>query len=306
MTEQKPKVRLGRGLSALLSEHLESAEGQEELQARMVPVRSVVPNPFQPRREFRPEELEDLERSIAENGLLQPLVVRPAPAAPGKYELVAGERRLRCVSRLGWAEVPVNVREVEDTTLLVLALVENIQRSQLSPLEEAEGFHTLAEEFGLSQSEIAKAVGKSRPAVANALRLLQLPPSVRRLLANGQLSAGHARALLALEDELVIGDLARRAAEEGWSVREVESRVRKGGISAGKPGKSGRSRSGGKIEDPVVSALQETLRETFGTRVHLRSGKSGSGSVEIPFGDPEEFERIFQLLTGSPPSAFLD
>ncbi len=306
MTSPKGKGRLGRGLSALIEEHLDAVP--EGTATRTVPVRSIVPNPFQPRREFKPEELADLENSIAENGLLQPLVVRPAAGAKNKYELVAGERRLRSVSRLGWSEVSVIVREVDDSALLVLALVENIQRQNLSALEEAQGYQTLHEDFGLSQGEIAKAVGRSRPAVANTLRLLGLPPSVRRLLAEGSLTAGHARALLAVDDPVRAGELGRRAAREGWSVREIESRVRS--LAEGDPSvagaATGKSRRGPGPVDPVAHSLEEALRGALGTRVLLRSGRSGSGRISIPFSGPEEFERIFELLAGDPPSRFID
>jgi ParB family chromosome partitioning protein len=307
MTSPKGKARLGRGLSALIEEHLDSSP--EGTTTRSVPVRSIVPNPFQPRREFKPEELADLERSIAENGLLQPLVVRTAPGAKNKFELVAGERRLRSVSRLGWSEVSVIVRDVDDTTLLVLALVENIQRQNLSALEEARGYKTLSEDFGLSQEEIATAVGRSRPTVANMLRLLGLPASVRRLLEEGSLSAGHARALLAVGDPVRAGDLGRRAAKEGWSVREMETQVRlleKGAVEETVGSLGGRRPRPDPVTDPVRHALEEALRGILGTRVLLRSGRSGSGRISIPFSDSEEFERIFELLAGDSPSKFID
>ena len=214
--------RLGKGLGALLGEYLEPVA--EETEIRRVAVASVVPNPLQPRRTFTDNELEELAASIRENGLLQPLVVRSAPGSPDRFELVAGERRFRAVSRLGWEEVSVLVREASDETLLVLALVENLQREALNPLEEAEGYRSLGDQFSMSQSEIARAVGKDRSTVSNLLRLLHLPPSVRRLLEEGKLSTGHARALLAVEDTVQAGELARSAAREGWSVREVADR----------------------------------------------------------------------------------
>jgi ParB family chromosome partitioning protein len=307
MTANKGKARLGRGLSALIEEHLDSTP--DGTTTRPVPVRSIVPNPFQPRREFKPEELADLEKSIAENGLLQPLVVRPARGAQNKFELVAGERRLRSVSRLGWSDVSVIVRDVDDTTLLVLALVENIQRQNLSPLEEAQGYKTLSEDFGLSQEEIATAVGRSRPTVANMLRLLGLPASVKRLLAEGSLSAGHARALLGVEDPVRAGDLGRRAAKEGWSVREMETQVRlleRGGDTGTGGSSRGKRARPAPVSDPVRHSLEEALRGILGTRVLLRAGRSGSGRISIPFADSEEFERIFELLAGDSPGKFID
>jgi len=287
------KERLGRGLEALLGDFMEEGPKPESAEVRMLPLGRIRPNPFQPRKEFAPEELEELSKSIRDNGLLQPLLVRPGPGGEEGWELVAGERRLRAVAQLGWEEVPAWVKEVDDQTLLILALVENLQREALGPLEEAEGFRVLSESFGLTQGEIANAVGKDRSTVANTLRLLQLPPSVRRLLASGALSAGHVRPLLALEDPIRAGDIARKAAEERWSVRQVEEEVK---------AKKGRGRavsSGGAVgKDPILEALQEELRNVLGTRVVLRRARKGKGVIEVPFLGTEDFERIFALITG--------
>ncbi len=301
---QPGKKRLGRGLGALLGEDYLAPKG-EEAEIRTLPVNAISPNPFQPRREFAEEDLDDLARSIEENGLLQPLLVRPAPdVGKARYQLVAGERRLRAVTRLEWGEVPVVLREVDDRTLLVLALVENIQREALNPLEEAEGFQLLSEEFGLTQAEIAEAVGKSRATVANVLRLLRLPPSIRRYLSEGSLSMGHARALLAIEDTGRLVELGRRAVREGWSVREVEARTR---ASAASTGASRRGSGAGTGErhspDPAVGALQEALRGALGARVRLRENR-GKGVIEIPYRSPEDFERLFESITGQHPSEF--
>ena len=258
----------------------------------------VVPNPFQPRRDFGREELADLSQSIRENGLLQPIVVRPSPSLEGdRYELVVGERRLRAVIELQWDEIPVVVREVDDRALLVLALVENIQREALNPLEEAEGFRLLVDEFGLTQEQIAEAVGKNRSTVANTLRLLRLPPSIRRLLEEGALSMGHARALLAIEDPRRLVELGRKAAREGWSVREVESRSRAGSAPSGKR-RTGGGESSRTPEDPLLHALQEALQEAMGSRVRLKSSESGEGVIEIPFSSGDDFERVFKVITG--------
>ncbi|MFP4623800.1 MAG: ParB/RepB/Spo0J family partition protein [Gemmatimonadota bacterium] len=288
------KERLGKGLGALLGEYL-GDEGVD-MEARTVLVSAVHPNPFQPRRTFREEELADLVGSIRENGLLQPIVVRPAGNRRGtdRWELVAGERRWRAVTRLGWKDVPAIIREVDDRTLLVLALVENLQRSGLNALEEAEGYHQLQEEFGLTQQQVAEAVGKDRSTVANALRLLQLPASVRRLLEAGELTAGHARALLGLPAGRRLGELAERAVEEGWSVRETEARVRAG--RASKPRKK-RARP----EDPSQRALETALARSLGTEVRIRQGRGGGkGRIEVSFYDGEDFERLFELLAGTP------
>jgi ParB family transcriptional regulator, chromosome partitioning protein len=293
------KARLGRGLGALLGEDYLTAAA-EPAEIRTLPLIRIVPNPFQPRREFREEELADLARSIAENGLLQPILVRPSPA-PGsdRYELVAGERRFRAITSLGWSEVPVVVRPVDDRTLLVLALVENIQREALNPLEEAEGFQLLADDFGLTQGEIAEAVGRNRSTVANTLRLLRLPPTIRRYLEDGSLSMGHARALLAIEDPGRLVEVGRRAATEGWTVREVEARARTEGNPKRSPSSHPRQPTGAaETGDPALSVFEEALRESLGTRVRLRVGRKGHGTVEIPFLSSEDFERIFSLITG--------
>jgi ParB family transcriptional regulator, chromosome partitioning protein len=296
------RQRLGKGLGALLGDDYlsGSSDGHD---VRMLPLGRISPNPFQPRREFRPDELADLERSIRENGLLQPVVVRPMPGAGGdRFELVAGERRLRCISALEWENVPALVREVDDRTLLVLALVENIQREGLSPLEEAEGYQVLLNEFALTQGEVAEAVGKSRSSVANTLRLLRLPPSVRRLLEAGELSMGHCRALLGLEDPGRMAELGRRAAAEAWSVREVEARVRRAAQSLGTvPGEASEPRDPPTApgRDPVLGALEEELRRTLGTRVQVRTdGRAGKGIIQIPFTSPMDLERVFALITG--------
>ncbi len=286
--------RLGKGLGALLGEYLEPKAEATEI--RRVKVTAIVPNPLQPRREFTEEELAELSDSIRANGLLQPLVVRPAPGGTDRYELVAGERRFRAIGRLGWDDVPVLVRDASDETLLVLALVENLQREALNPLEEAEGFQALADRFGMTQADIARAVGKDRSTVANLLRLLKLPPSVRKLVEEGSLSMGHARAILAVSDPLRAGELARRAAREGWSVREVERRT-----AEAAPKKSSRA-NGRPNGDPLVRALEEALQESLGTRVSIRKGRRGKGVIEITFLGTDDFERVFELISGTDPT----
>ncbi len=288
--------RLGKGLGALLGEYLGS-EGADEntAETRKIAVASIAPNPFQPRREFSEEELEDLCNSIRENGLLQPISVRPAP--PGglaSWELIAGERRWRAVMRLGWTEVPAVVREIDDRAMLVLALVENLQRAELSPLEEAQGYQQLAEEFGLSQQEIAQAVGRDRSTIANALRLLNLPAAVRQLVADGKLSAGHARALLGIGNDHQMIELARRAAEEGWSVRQVEAEVQRG-----RPKKQPTRPRQERTREAAERRLEEELQRVLGTAVRIRRKRGMKGQIEIPFYGTEDFERIYELLVGS-------
>ena len=282
------RERLGRGLGALLGEYLEPAATKAE--TRRVPISAIVPNRAQPRRIFSDAELGELTSSIRENGLLQPLVVRPIAGAADRYELVVGERRFRAVSSLGWEDVPVVVREANDETVLVLALVENLQREALNPLEEAEGYHALTEKYELSAQDIAKAVGKDRSTVANLMRLLELPPSVRKLLEDGSLTQGHARALLALGDDVKAGELARRAVTEGWSVREVERRVGEGA------GRANTRKT--KPKSPTVRALEEALQDHLMTKVEVREGRGGKGSIEIGYHGNEDFERVFELITG--------
>ena len=289
------KDRLGRGLGALLGEYM-GDRPIEGAQARTLPVAAIAPNPFQPRREFSEQDLADLVSSMRENGLLQPIVVRPSPAGSAvDWELVAGERRWRASMRLGWQEIPAMVRDVDDRTLLVLALVENLQRSELSVLDEAEGFRRLGEEFGLNQQQIADVVGRDRSTVANALRLLQLPPSVRQMLADGRLSAGHARALLGLGNDRKMADLARAAVENGWSVRDVEAQVQRV-----RPEK--KQHKVKKPRDAAEKALEEELQGIFDVAVKIRHSRAQKGKIEIPYAGHEEFERLFQRLVGKPVS----
>ena len=294
--------RLGKGLGALLGDYMgeELTAGAPGAHTRPIAVAAIAPNPFQPRREFADAELAELAASIQQNGLLQPIVVRPAPNGAGaKWELVAGERRWRAIMKLGWTEIPAVVREVDDRTLLVLALVENLQRAQLSALEEAEGYQRLADEFSLSQQQVAEVVGKERSTVANAVRLLGLPVSVRQLIQSGTLSAGHARALLGLGNERRIAEVARQVAEEQWSVRDVESYVKRSKHPAKRSGKREKGRDVGE------RVLEEELQRIFGTEVRIRRGRGTRGRVEIPFFSHDDFERIFELLTGQSASDVL-
>lgn len=279
--------RLGKGLGALLGDYLEPEVVAGEV--RRLPLSSIVPNPLQPRRQFTDQELDELSASIRENGLLQPLVVRPSPSTAGRYELVAGERRLRAVTRLEWPDVPVLVREASDDTLLVLALVENLQREQLNAIEEAEGYAMLAERFGMKHGAIAKAVGKDRSTVANLVRLLALPPSIRKLVEGGALTPGHARALLPVEDHVRAGELARRAVAEGWSVRDTERRVARSEHAPKKRRKP--------AKDPVVRALEDALQDHLATRVEVKEKRGGTGAIEIHYHGAEDFGRVFELIT---------
>lgn len=287
MTAQK-KTRLGKGLGALIGDYLEPTAPVTG--GAKLPLSSISPNPKQPRRTFNEVELAELTASIKENGLLQPLLVRPSPHAPDRFELVAGERRFRALRTLGWDEAPVVIREVDDDTLLVLALVENLQREALNPIEEAEGYQALLSDHGLTQGEIAASVGKDRSTVTNMLRLLRLPPSVRKFVEDGSLSMGHARALLGLDDPVRMAELARQAVKEGWSVREVERRTKR-------PADSGLRTM--PVRDPVAHALEEELRAVLGARVVIRANRAGTkGVIEVPFHNAEEFGRLYALVAG--------
>ncbi|MCZ6691490.1 MAG: ParB/RepB/Spo0J family partition protein [Planctomycetota bacterium] len=285
------KARLGKGLGALLGEYVDDAPRGE---AQLIDVKSIGPNPQQPRKAFSDDELAELAQSIEENGLLQPILLRPAPKAPGKYELVAGERRLRAVRMLGWKAVPAVTREVDDDTLLVLALVENLQREALNPMEEAEGYQILMDRYGLSHAGIGRSVGKSRSTVANMVRLLQLPASVRTFVEVGSLTTGHARALLALDDQGEMVELALKAIAESWSVREMESHA---GVNSVRKTKKSKNRAF-RPRDPVTQALEEDLRAALATKANVRLRRGGSGVIEVPFRDHEDFERVFHLITG--------
>lgn len=292
-----PNDRLGRGLSALLGEYAGEplASGADAPPPTKLPVRAIAPNPFQPRASFVTAELEELAASIKVNGLLQAVVVRRSVTGR-TFELVAGERRLRAVKQLGWREIPAQIREVDDQTLLVLALVENLQRQDLGPLEEARGYASLRDTFGYSQRQIAEAVGKSRPTVANVLRLLTLPPSVRRLMDDGELTMGHGRAILAVDDPMKAADLARQAAAKGWSVRETEKRIRE--LQSRDPVPAEPGKDAGARRDPAIDVLEETLGAHLGARVAIRWKGKGAGAIRITFSGVRDLERVFEAVTG--------
>jgi ParB family chromosome partitioning protein len=259
-----------------------------------VPVEQIRHNAFQPRRAFAPESLAELTDSIRAHGILQPLLVR---AVAEGYELIAGERRLRAARDAGLREVPVIILQTEDVGALELALVENLQREDLNPVEEAEGYRALGQRFGLTQEQISERVGKARASVTNALRLLQLPEEARDLLASGQLSAGHGKLLTGLEiaEEQLI--LARRAVEEDLSVRQLEELIRKMRRAPRRP-RAARN----DLPTSHVSHLCDLLHARLGTHVRLRScrtyanGKKGKGTLEIDFYSNEDLDRILDIL----------
>lgn len=288
MSQPDRNRRLGRGLEALLGVGtVEEAEREGSL--RELPVGDIKPNRYQPRRAFDPAALRELKESIASNGLIQPIVVRQG--ARGDYELVAGERRWRVVKELGWKKVPAVVRDVDEPTMLTLALVENLQRSALSAIDEAEGYDRLAKEFHLSQGEIAKAVGRDRSTVANAIRLLQLPKPVQQMLDNGSLTAGHARALLSLDDDREIVRLAREALAHGWSVREMEQRSR---TESGGSGKAAKKKSAAR--PPEARRIEEALRKKLGTDVAVVLGGKGKGHLAIRFYSHDDLARLMEVM----------
>ncbi len=289
-TEKTPR-RLGRGLEALLG----SATGlatSDEGALKSIPVGQITRNPFQPRREFRAEDLGELQESLRASGLLQPITVRRRPGKDG-FELIAGERRLRAAKALGWREIPAIIKEIDDKTLLTLALIENLQRTDLNPIEEGEGYRQLAQEFSLTQQQIAETVGKDRTTVANMLRLLQLPDAVRSLLQEGQLSMGHAKVLLGLDDEGRIVALAAEIVREGLTVREVEGRLRSLETSTKK--KTGRPRTVDR-QPAEVRRVEDRLRRHLQTDVMVKVASGNRGTVTIHFYSADDLERLLDLM----------
>lgn len=285
--------RLGKGLAALLGENFDADEGTGL--EREVDLGRIRPNPFQPRSEFDDERIERLADSIRENGLLQPIVVRPVGEA---FQIVAGERRFRALQRLGWESVPVISRGLSDEQMLVVALVENLQREDLSPLEEAQGYQQLIDEFGLTQEDVGRHVGRDRSTVSNALRLLTLPEEVQRLLAEGRITAGHARAILGLEDAPARIEMAKRTAKAGWSVRETERRVRAARMPAGGPDRDASPPRPPPATDPTVRQAELILERALGTQVRVRRRPPG-GEIVVSFHDDDDFVRLLEMFAGS-------
>ena len=298
----KPR-RLGRGLEALIgslpaagvtgSPAGSASASPVDVPYRAIPINQIRPNPFQPRKEFRDDELAQLQASLTANGLLQPITLR---RAGNSYELVAGERRLRAATRLGWAEIPAIVKDYDDKALLTLALVENLQRSDLNPIEEAEGYSRLSAEFALTQQEIAEVVGKDRSTVANSLRLLNLPAVVRRMLQDGQLSVGHARALLGISSERVMIDLAREAVAKNYSVRDVERRVKHAGTST-RPPNAAVQKNGG-ARNAELRRLTDKLRRRLQTDVAIDIDDKDRGLLRINFYSADDLNRLIELIIG--------
>jgi len=289
-TEKTPR-RLGRGLEALLAGGGLASSDQGALKS--IPIAQVARNPFQPRSEFNAEELLELQESLKVSGLLQPITVRRRRDKNG-FELIAGERRLRAATKLGWKEIPAIIKDIDDRTLLSLALVENLQRTDLNPIEEGEGYYRLSHDFGLTQQQIAETVGKDRTTVANMLRVLQLPESVRRLLQEGKLTMGHAKVLLGLDDSEKIVTLANEIVGEGLTVRELEQRLRQfAGTS--KIGKAGRPRRADRLSPPGRE-IQDRLRRFLQTDITLNVGPNNRGTITLHFFSADDLERLLELM----------
>lgn len=274
---------LGMGLSALLAGPGEIAGDTAALAAQAMPIDFLMPSPLQPRRHFTEEALEALAQSIRSEGILQPLLVRPTrPGAAAAYEIIAGERRWRAAQRAGLHEVPVIAREMSDGQALELALVENLQRQDLTALEEAQALHRLIDEFGHSHEALAKAVGRSRSHIANTIRLLSLPPPVRAMLDDGSLTAGHARALLGLADA---ERLALQIVVKGLNVRQAEALARQAGAKGRKP----------RSVDPNLSMIERDLAGKWGLRVSLRQSGQG-GTLTLRYSRADQLENILRRL----------
>lgn len=299
MSLEKPR-RLGRGLEALipgaatLVAPTAAPAAAPPSEYQRLPIAAIQPNPYQPRREFAEAELVELQASLKSSGLLQPVTVRRSPAG---YELISGERRLRAASRLGWTDIPAIVRDVDDRTLLTLALVENLQRADLNAVDEARGYQRLSEEFGFTHAQIAEAVGKDRTSVTTALRILQLPPTVLEIVAKGHLTAGHARALVSMDDDRKALALANEAVVRQMSVRELESRVRamQQPTVARKP--NGKDTAPAP-RSPVLRRLEDELRRRLQTDVSIKLNGPERGAVEISFYSADDMERVLDVVLG--------
>jgi ParB family transcriptional regulator, chromosome partitioning protein len=297
--EKGPPRRLGRGLEALLGAAAHTAAPESGTPFKHIPIAEIRPNPYQPRKTFAPEEITELQASLAAVGLLQPVTVRTADGKAG-YELIAGERRLRAAKALGWVDIPAIVKEMDDRTALTLALVENLQRTDLDPIEEAEGYHRLTKEFHLTQAEVAAVVGKDRSTVANLLRLLGLPRPVRDLLSEGRIQIGHARAILVAPNERAMIQLAQDVAANDLSVREVERRVRGLGPNgpespAARPA-SQPPGSGARVLSPELRDIEDRLRAYLQTEVRVELSGQKNGMISIRFYSADDLDRVLDLV----------
>jgi ParB family transcriptional regulator, chromosome partitioning protein len=283
------RSRLGRGLASLIGDvggeaaHLERPRAQ-----RKVPIEFLKPNPRNPRRAFSDAELGELAESIKQHGVIQPIVVRPVKGAQDRYEIIAGERRWRASQIAGLHEVPIVPVDVSDSDALEIAIIENVQREDLNAMEEAQGYHALANEFKRSQDEIAKIVGKSRSHVANMMRLTKLPAEVQGYIAQGQLSAGHARALIGVPDPVAA---AKRIVEEGLNVRQAEALAHVEGV----PVRKAQKPRNGKVKDPDTLALEKRVSDALGLAVNVDHRDPG-GTVHIRYKDLDQLDEVMRRL----------
>ena len=297
MSTDKPR-RLGRGLEALISGASSSTGPTPASDLQRIPISRIRQNPFQPRRQFDESELAELESSLKQSGLLQPITVRRKGDA---YELIAGERRLRAATRLGWEEISAIVRDFDDQTMLVLALVENLQRSNLNPIEEARGYRRLIDEFKLTQQQVADSVGKDRTTVTNLLRVLSLPADVQNFVEAGQLTLGHARALLPIPESAAIIDLAHSAISGKLSVRELEQLVRdrmapKEPSPYAPPAEPAKQPQNAKQANPAARRVEDDLRRYLQTDVKLHLSGEHKGTIEVAFYSNDDLDRVLDLI----------
>lgn len=293
----KERRGLGRGLSALMADVAvaEPSQGGRAPAERRVPVEQIVPNPDQPRRQFDEAQLADLANSIREKGVIQPLIVRPVPGDAERFEIVAGERRWRAAQLAQLHALPVLVRDLDDTEVLEVAIIENIQRADLNPIEEAAGYRQLMDRFGHTQERLAEALGKSRSHIANLLRLLGLPDDVQAYLADGRLSAGHARALIPTEDPAA---LARIVLDKGLSVRETEKLAKSG------PAKPRAARPADADKDADTRALEQDLGANLGMKVAVKhDADKQSGTISISYKSLDQLDELCRMLSLSPADA---
>jgi ParB family chromosome partitioning protein len=295
MAQEALKPRLGRGLAALIGDAADDADTSDRSRGqRQVPVEFLRPNPRNPRKRFDDRELEDLAASIRHRGIVQPIVVRALPDLPDAFEIVAGERRWRAAQRAGLHEVPIVVVEIDDRTSLEFAIIENVQRADLNAIEEGAGYERLIAEFKYSQADLAQALGRSRSHVANTLRLLQLPASIQAMVTEGQISAGHARALLAVKDPEAT---ARRIVERGLNVRDVE-RIAHDDHGTAEPARGGRPR---RERDPDTRAVEQALEDVLGLKVSIEHTGKG-GELRIRYGTLDQLDALCRRLKGSAPA----
>jgi len=298
MSKNDPRKALGKGLHALLPARNNAANPSvpEPAQSpqntiQTLSIQHLAPNPNQPRKDFEPAGLMDLARSIERDGIIQPIIVRKS--GPTEFQIIAGERRWRAAKAAGLTEVPVIVRTADDQQVLELALVENIQREDLNPIELANAFYRMASELGMSHDQIGTKTGKERTTITNAVRLLQLPTNIQSMVAAKQLSAGHARALLKFEDEPTQLDIATRCVAEGWSVRQIEEFTRKPASE-----RKAKTKPTDIPLDPNVRFAVSELERVLGTRVRIVERSEGSGKIEIDYYSADDLSRVYEQIVG--------